>query len=151
MENVYIEGVRKQVIERLIVSEMSDVIVGWRKGRNVVSKICIIHLLLSGWRMCNAYTVSVTTVKTSKPHAIEQIILTIHFEEMDCEATERVNPLNPELNPICYLLALLGAHHFLHVSRIRVKSLTLRRLMSYIYGAPILDVSRSHTTTQHSR
>ena len=36
-----------------------------------------------------------------------------------------VNPLNPELNPICYLLALLGAHHFLHVSRIRVKSLTL--------------------------
>jgi len=28
------------------------------------------------------------------------------------------NPLNPELNPICCLLALLGAHHFLHVSRI---------------------------------
>ena len=35
------------------------------------------------------------------------------------------NPLKPELNPICYLLALL-AHHFLHVSRIKVKSLTLR-------------------------
>ena len=61
-----------------------------------------------------------------------------------------LNPLNPELNPICYLLVLL-AHHFLYVSRIRVKSLTLRLLMSYIYGAPILDVSRSHTTTQHSR
>jgi transposase len=42
-----------------------------------------------------------------------------------------LNPLNPELNPICYLLALL-AHNFLHVSRIRVKSLTLRLLMSYI-------------------
>ena len=42
------------------------------------------------------------------------------------------NPLNPELNPICYLLAIL-AHHFLHVSRIRVKSLTLRLLMIYIY------------------
>ena len=61
-----------------------------------------------------------------------------------------VNPLKPELNPICYLLALL-AHHFLHVSRIRIKLLTFRLLMSYIYGAPILDVSRSHTTTQHSR
>jgi len=61
-----------------------------------------------------------------------------------------INPLNTELNPICYLLALL-AHHFLHISRIRVKSLTLRLLMSYIYGVPILDVSRSHTTTQHSR
>jgi hypothetical protein len=31
-----------------------------------------------------------------------------------------VNPLNAELNPICHLLALLGAHHILHVSRIRV-------------------------------
>ena len=61
-----------------------------------------------------------------------------------------INPLKPELNSICYLLALL-AHHFLHVGRIRIKSLTLRLLMSYIYGAPILDVSRSHTTTQHSR
>ena len=63
----------------------------------------------------------------------------------------RFNPLNPELNSICYLLALLGFHHFLHVSRIRVKLLIFRLLMSYIYGAPILDVSRSHTTTQHSR
>ena len=70
-----------------------------------------------------------------------------------------IKPLNAELNPICHLLALLGVHHFLHVSRIRVKSLTLRLLMSYryiyiyiyIYGAPILDVSRSHTTTHHSR
>ena len=44
-----------------------------------------------------------------------------------------INPLNPELNPICYLQALLGAHHFLHVSRIRVKLLILRRLMSFIY------------------
>ena len=43
-----------------------------------------------------------------------------------------INPLNAELNPICYLLALL-AHHFLHVSRISVKSLILRLLMSYIY------------------
>jgi len=32
-----------------------------------------------------------------------------------------------------------------------LENLPLRRLMSYIYGAPILDVSRSHTTTQHSR
>ena len=33
---------------------------------------------------------------------------------------EVINPLNPELNPICYLLALLGAQHILHVSGIRV-------------------------------
>jgi transposase len=43
-----------------------------------------------------------------------------------------INPLSPELNPICHLRALL-AHDFLHVSRIKVKSLTVRLLMSYIY------------------
>jgi len=30
------------------------------------------------------------------------------------------NPLNAKLNPICHLLALLGTHPILHVSRIRV-------------------------------
>jgi len=34
---------------------------------------------------------------------------------------QKVSPLNTELNPICQLLALLGAHHILHVSGIRVK------------------------------
>jgi len=74
----------------------------------------------------------------------------LYLQVCNMNQSSSINPLSPELNPICYLLALL-AHHFLHVSRIRVKSLTLRWLMSYIYGAPILDVSRSHTTTQHSR
>jgi hypothetical protein len=31
-----------------------------------------------------------------------------------------LNPLNAQLNPICHLLALLGAHHILDVSRLRV-------------------------------
>ena len=35
-----------------------------------------------------------------------------------------INPLNAELNPICYLPALLGAHHILHISRIRVNDAT---------------------------
>ena len=46
-----------------------------------------------------------------------------------CALEFMFNPLKPELNPICYLFALLGAHHFLHVSRIRVKLLTFRLLM----------------------
>ena len=57
----------------------------------------------------------------------------LHVSGSHVPIIRRINPLNPELIPICYLLALLGAHHFLHVSRIRVKSLTLRGLMSYIY------------------
>jgi hypothetical protein len=32
----------------------------------------------------------------------------------------RINPSKAELNPICHLLALVEAHHILHVSRIRV-------------------------------
>ena len=34
-----------------------------------------------------------------------------------------VNPLNAALNPICHLLALLGAHHILHLSRIRINTI----------------------------
>jgi len=40
-----------------------------------------------------------------------------------------VNPLNVKLNPICHLLALLGAHHIPYVSRMRVK---LDRTCTYI-------------------
>ena len=32
-----------------------------------------------------------------------------------------INPLNAKLNPIRHLLALVGARHIVHVSRIRVK------------------------------
>jgi len=35
--------------------------------------------------------------------------------------TTFLNPLNAVLNSICHLLALLGAHHIFHVSRIRFK------------------------------
>ena len=35
------------------------------------------------------------------------------------------NTLNAELNTICHLLALLGAHHILNVSRIRVKQIKM--------------------------
>jgi hypothetical protein len=31
-----------------------------------------------------------------------------------------INPLNAELNPIRHLLTLLGAHHILHIGRVRV-------------------------------
>jgi hypothetical protein len=39
------------------------------------------------------------------------------------------NPLNAELNPICHLLALLGAHPIIHVSRIRVVLLRNRKVI----------------------
>jgi len=36
-------------------------------------------------------------------------------------SNSQINSLNAKLNPISHLLALIGAHHILHVSRIRVK------------------------------
>ena len=37
------------------------------------------------------------------------------------KSPKRINPLNAELNPIRHFLALVGARHIVHVSRIRVK------------------------------
>jgi len=39
------------------------------------------------------------------------------------EVSGDLNPLNAELNPICHLLALIGAHHIFHVSETRVNAL----------------------------
>ena len=47
----------------------------------------------------------------------------------------KFNPLNAELNPICHLLALLRAHHILHVSGLRVnKRIEQTQLYSPFHG-----------------
>jgi hypothetical protein len=56
-----------------------------------------------------------------------------------------VNPLKAELNPICHLLALLGAHHILHINRLtpndpymgRTAPLTSKRCILHIYSTTI--------------
>jgi hypothetical protein len=54
--------------------------------------------------------------------------LKVHLMQSCCS---RCSSLNAELNLICHLLALLGAHPILHASRIRikVKSGSSRRLV----------------------
>jgi transposase len=44
-----------------------------------------------------------------------------------------LKPLNAKLNPICHLLALVGAHHIFHVSRIRVIKYSLTEFLPVIY------------------
>jgi len=68
-------------------------------------------------------------------------------QRYDISPLSTFNPLNPELNLICYLLALL-AHHFLHVSRIRFKSLSIRLLMSYIDNDAAQSVGLLWTSDQ---
>ena len=54
-----------------------------------------------------------------------------------------INPQNAELNPICHLLALLGAHHILRFSRIRVNTASIpsptRNLMTVGRGDKELE------------
>jgi hypothetical protein len=47
-------------------------------------------------------------------------VLWVYYHTMEIRRV--IKPLHAELNPICHLLPLLGAHHILHVSRIRVGS-----------------------------
>ena len=46
-----------------------------------------------------------------------------------------LNALSAELNPICHLLALLGAHHILHVSRVRVNNVLISAYWSKVYNS----------------
>jgi len=89
-----------------------------------------------------------TKFEADLPHCVRNVkeknVLLFKFRCNIFISVRIINPLKPELNPICYLLALL-AHHFLHVSRIRVKSLTIRLLMSYIYMEHLFLMFLDHT------
>ena len=43
-----------------------------------------------------------------------------------------INLLTVKLNPICNLLALLGAHHIFHVSGLRVKMVSIRKALKVL-------------------
>ena len=56
-----------------------------------------------------------------------------------------------KVSKVVFVSGIESTTNMVHARNPAHHQLTLRRLTSYIYGAPILDVSRSHTTTQHSR
>ena len=56
-----------------------------------------------------------------------------------------------KIHDVTSIKIIIALSRIIVLTPARSYKLTLRRLMSYIYGAPILDVSRSHTTTQHSQ
>jgi hypothetical protein len=51
-----------------------------------------------------------------------------HTFDYKYEACKSFNPINAKLNLICPLLSLFGAHHILHVSRIRVNIVKVNEL-----------------------
>jgi hypothetical protein len=64
------------------------------------------------------------------------------YHELDKASTNQLNPellyvgqyllkpLNAKLNPICHLLALLGAHPIFHISGLRVNGVNARPAVS---------------------
>ena len=80
------------------------------------------------------------------------------FDKNIFKKTSKVTIIMP-VHCICVVFTnYFDVHESVHrdiitkaTNEMQLYRLTLRRLMSYIYGALILDVSRSHTTTQHSR
>jgi hypothetical protein len=69
------------------------------------------------------------------------ILITKHKKvlwKMQCnhhdQYKKHINTLNTQLYPICHLLALLGAHHILHVSRIRVNFKLKSNFHSFCIG-----------------
>ena len=99
----------------------------------------------SKWRIQNSQIVFLSSWSKTRQMKF-YIFLTVHLRiilvgnQLDAQfllCYVYLNPLHVSSN---YVLILR-----------RTTVLTLRLLMSYIYGAPILDVSRSYTTTHHSR
>ena len=70
------------------------------------------------------------------------------FKYIHCYHTslKLITPLNAELNPISHLVALLGAYHILHISRVGVNVYTIYLRMCpeiYLYFDVSLTVHHS--------
>jgi hypothetical protein len=83
--------------------------------------------LKTGW----CHSAHSTPLHTARHHTATDICRTLF------------NTLNAELNPICHLLALLGTHHILHVSRIRVN--TVKPSGHYMYRTVVTICTTSLT------
>ena len=59
------------------------------------------------------------------------------------------NLLKAKRNPICHLLPLVGAHHILHISRVRVNTFTPSNGNCMLYYCP--QQFKSYTCTQNTR
>jgi len=84
-----------------------------------------IRAMMSAW--CNVYFLLRLQFVIQTPPLPTKQAMVILIMVKSCSALlyillVYINPLNTELNPIYHLLALLGAHHIIHISRIRVNS-----------------------------
>jgi len=78
------------------------------KKKNITNKICFLWIKSK----LSLFQIHFFLDVTRNAWVYHCMVLPLH--------NRYINPLNAKLNPICHLLALLGAHLIFHVSRIRV-------------------------------
>ena len=59
-----------------------------------------------------------------KKHRLKYLIIFL-YNYLSNKGALQINHLHAELNPIRHLLALVGGHHIVHLSRVRVKQHSL--------------------------
>ena len=127
----------------------------WKIGAFVCTKVPV-----TGTLLCLCLYKSSSYWYSSLPLSVQKFQLLVLFSAFVVWTTKINRQLTLSIHILSSHFFLLSLHYKCPSSSnafnlasfsLPVTNLTLRRLMSYIYGAPILDVSRSHTTTQHSR
>jgi len=68
------------------------------------------------------HAILIETLACFLPSRAKDLSAPLYFGSTVTTFITVINPLNAELNPICHLLALLGAHHILHFRGLRVKN-----------------------------
>ena len=99
-----------------------------------------------GMLECNSVQTWHKKVQFVPSDAMDREVSEVRSWQSTAALLKPINPLNAELNLICHLLALLEAHHILHVSRIRVNNRS-----SYCWlksDKPILRLNNSQWTQQ---
>jgi hypothetical protein len=82
--------------------------------------LCVKYFWLNG---CNFNPIIVEILYTKRARMLEcRLYMNITWTLQRRVNTAMINSLNAELNPIRHLLALLGVHHILHISGLRVNA-----------------------------
>ena len=106
----------------------------------------LLYYMKYEFRLNNMYKFSFyVTANTLLPHYKQKLLIAVY-----CDSCKKcANTLWKGRGELTLLKVNVIEGYMIHI--VTISLLTLRLLMSYICGTPILYVSRSHTTTQHSR
>jgi len=111
------------------------------------SVICLGYLVTHGARQFTSSDEKRRTLNA----ILRQLYLSLSLSHTHTHThTTYFNPLNAELNRICHLLALLGAHLILHVSGLRVTlSANPRLRLPAVFSNEMLLISQFHPQVNH--